>query len=120
MTTEITSDHSHIDTDKDGNLPVFHHLSGLYWDNFDIAAVIQNKLKENHRNDRSINALTVHSWRNWPSQNYFENSEPMEMVSKRKRRRSFIQTDEDGEKELEEFTPIMVIGSKDSTDYVER
>ena len=44
----------------------------------------------------------------------------MEMVSKRKRRRSFIQTDEDGEKELEEFTPIMVIGSKDSTDYVEK
>ena len=43
----------------------------------------------------------------------------MEMVSKRKRRRSFIQTDEDGEKNLRIY-PNYGHCIKDSTDYVEK
>jgi hypothetical protein len=114
MTGKITQDHIHINS-VDGNnaLPTTHHLLGLYWKAGDIDSVIENQLSENHRNDPSINALTMFSWKNWPSKDYYDEvntTHPMEMVSRKERMTSVN----------EQFTPIMVIQSSDGNDYVSK
>ena len=89
-----------------------HHLRGLRWSPVEINYVIGTRLDENFRNHPDISEFAMYSWKNWPSKDYFVESNKKEkypfeeMVSKFK-----------GDYKAE-FTPILVIDSNNGNDFL--
>ena len=108
ITAQIMNEHSDFVYKHD------HHLRGLRWSPEEINHVINNRLDENFRNHPDISEFTMYSWKNWPSKDYFVESNKKEkypfeeMVSKFK-----------GDYKAE-FTPILVIDSNNGNDFLDK
>ena len=116
MTTRLSEEHPQfIFHDKKTKRPYDHHLKGLFWSKGSIDTVIENRLLENFRNHPAINEITMHSWQNWPSPQYYEGSTEhggenfTEMDSQFKRSTDY-----------KDFKPIMVINTKNRDDFIEK
>ena len=117
MTKLLANDHNHIyhsRNNSDEGRPTHHHLRGLYWTSSEVSDVIDHHLHENHRNHPGISKVATLSWKKWPSTEYYDNvknSYPLEkMVSKYS----------GSELDNKEFSPLMIVESKNAEDFNEK
>ncbi|DAC18257.1 MAG TPA: hypothetical protein D7I06_02000, partial [Candidatus Poseidoniales archaeon] len=91
-----------------------HHLRGLQWSNQEIKDVIDTRLDENFRNHPDISEFAMYSWKNWPSRDYFDESNNKEKYPFEEMKSRFKRVDKS------EFTPILVIDSNNGGDFLEK
>lgn len=116
MTARLSEEHSQfIFHDKNTKRPYDHHLKGLFWSKGAIDTVIKNRLVENFRNHPAINEITMHSWQNWPSPQYYEGSTEHGGENFTKMDSQFKRSTD-----YKDFKPIMVINTKNREDFIEK
>lgn len=108
ITDQLIQDHS------DFIFQDVHHLKGLRWNDKEIREVIDNRLDENFRNHPDISALTMYAWQNWPSEEYYKTSNEKENYRFTEMKSRFKR------KYQAEFTPVMIIDSRNKEDFVEK
>ena len=118
ITKQLTKDHKFIYSDAN-NKPADHHLKGFFWTEGDIDNVILNRLDENFRNHPAINELTMYSWKNWPSSEYYNGSNKN---NKKNNKYPFTEMKSRFKRSIgdEDFTPLMVIDSQDRHDFINK